>query len=173
MIAMRPARRGHAQDAVQAGAATLPTRLMRLSATAPQRANFARSTLAPLYGLAGVIHLAKPALFLSVMPAWVLHPEAVITITGVAELAGAIGLFVGRTRRLAGAMLALYAVCVYPANILHAVHDLSTGTGLGMFYHYPRLFAQPFICWWALAAGGLSPFRTSGTARPSEAATDQ
>lgn len=46
-----------------------------------------------------------------------------------------------------------YAVCVYPANIPHAVQDLSTGTGLGC-YHYPRLFARPLICWWALAAGG-------------------
>jgi uncharacterized membrane protein len=77
-------------------------------------------------------------------------------LTGAAELAGAVALFVPRLRALAGVMLALYAVCVYPANILHAVHDLSTGTGMGWAYHYPRLFAQPFICWWALAAGGVT-----------------
>jgi uncharacterized membrane protein len=76
-------------------------------------------------------------------------------VTGGAELLGALGLFISPIRSLAGAMLALYALCVYPANILHAVHDLSTGTGLGWAYHYPRLFAQPFICWWALAAGGV------------------
>ena len=127
--------------------------------TAAQRADLARSTLCPLYVLAGVIHVARPTLFLSIMPAWVPHAKAVVVATGIAEIAGALGLFVRPTRGLAGAMLALYAFCVYPANILHAVHDLSTGTGLSMAYHYPRLFAQPFICWWALAAGGLSPFR--------------
>jgi len=121
-----------------------------------QRADLARLTLAPLYLLAGVIHVARPDLFAPVMPVSIPHPIAVILLTGLAEIVGAIGLFVARTRILAGVALALYALCVYPANILHAVHDLSTGTGLGWFYHYPRLFAQPFICWWALAAGGVT-----------------
>jgi uncharacterized membrane protein len=120
------------------------------------RADIARSTLAPLYGLAGVIHLARPAAFAAVMPHFVPYPDEIIMLTGIAELAGAAGLFVPPVRALAGIMLALYAVCVYPVNIQHAVHDLSTGTGLGWAYHYPRLFAQPLICWWALAAGGLT-----------------
>jgi uncharacterized membrane protein len=119
-------------------------------------ADLARLTLAPLFALAGIIHLARPEVFAGVMPSAVPHPHGVILLTGAAEIAGAAGLFVPATRMLAGAMLALYAVCVYPANILHAVHDLSTGTGLGWAYHYPRLFAQPFICWWALAAGGVT-----------------
>lgn len=121
-----------------------------------KRADLARATIAPLYLLAGVIHIARPDLFMRVMPPALPHPLAIILLTGAAEIAGAAGLFVPRTRVIAGAALALYAVCVYPANILHAVHDLSTGTGLGWAYHYPRLFAQPFICWWALAAGGLT-----------------
>jgi len=121
-----------------------------------RRADLARATITPLYLLAGVIHIARPDLFMRVMPPALPHPLAIILLTGAAEIAGAAGLFVPRTRAIAGAALALYAVCVYPANILHAVHDLSTGTGLGWAYHYPRLFAQPFICWWALAAGGLT-----------------
>lgn len=119
-------------------------------------ADLARLTLAPLFAIAGIIHLARPDVFARVMPPAIPHPHAVILLTGAAEIAGAAGLFVPATRMLAGVMLALYAVCVYPANILHAVHDLSTGSGLGWAYHYPRLFAQPFICWWALAAGGVT-----------------
>lgn len=121
-----------------------------------RRADLARATIAPVYLLAGVIHIARPDFFMRVMPPGLPHPLAIILLTGAAEIAGAAGLFMPRTRAIAGAALALYAVCVYPANILHAVHDLSTGTGLGWAYHYPRLFAQPFICWWALAAGGLT-----------------
>lgn len=93
------------------------------------------------------------------MPPAIPAPTAVILATGLAEIAGAIGLFVPRTRWLAGVMLALYAVCVYPVNINHAVHDLSTGTGAGWAYHYPRLFAQPLICWWALVAGKVCSAR--------------
>jgi len=124
--------------------------------TRAKRADLARLTIAPLYLLAGAIHIARPDLFMQVMPPALPYPLVIVVLTGAAEIAGAVGLFVPRTRAAAGVALALYAVCVYPANILHAVHDLSTGTGLGWAYHYPRLFAQPFICWWALAAGGLT-----------------
>jgi uncharacterized membrane protein len=119
------------------------------------RADLARITIAPLFALAGIAHLARPDILAARMPPAVPMPGLVIALTGLAELAGAVGLFVPRTRALAGTLLALYAVCVYPVNITHAVQDLSTGTGLGWAYHYPRLFAQPFICWWALAAGAV------------------
>ncbi|WP_343046812.1 DoxX family protein [Sphingomonas chungangi] len=122
-------------------------------------ADIARLTIAPVFVAAGLVHLLRPAAFEPVMPAGVPHPHLVIMLTGAAELAGAAALFIPKLRWLAGTMLALYAVCVYPANILHAVRDLSTGTGLGWAYHYPRLFAQPFICWWALAAGGVTSGR--------------
>ena len=122
---------------------------------ASRAAAVARLTIAPVFVIAGVVHLARPELFAPLMPPVVPHPMAVIVLTGLAELAGAACLFVPRLRALAGLMLALYAVCVFPVNIAHAVHDLSTGTGLGWAYHYPRLFAQPLVCWWALAAGAV------------------
>jgi uncharacterized membrane protein len=118
--------------------------------------DIARLTIAPAFFIAGLVHISRPGFFAPMMPAAVPAPSLVIVLTGIAELAGAAGLFVPRLRALAGVMLALYAVCVFPVNIVHAVHDLSTGTGVGWWYHYPRLFAQPFICWWALAAGGIS-----------------
>jgi uncharacterized membrane protein len=118
-------------------------------------ASIARLTIAPVFILVGLVHVARSNLFVSLMPHGIPDPTAVVILTGIAEISGAIGLFLPRTRALAGIMLAVYAVCVYPLNINHAVHDLSTGTGLGWAYHFPRLFAQPFICWWALAAGGL------------------
>jgi uncharacterized membrane protein len=126
---------------------------MALSSVA--RADLARITIAPLFALAGLVHLARPDIFAARMPPVIPMPGLVIALTGLAELAGAAGLFVPRTRALAGILLALYAICVFPVNITHAVQDLSTGTGLGWAYHYPRLFVQPLICWWALAAGAV------------------
>jgi uncharacterized membrane protein len=115
----------------------------------------ARVLLVLFYLTAGVIHCLAPQPFVRVTPPWVPHPLAAVILTGLCEIAGGTGLLIERTRKIAGIMLAIYAACVYPANIMHAVHDLSTGSGLGWGYHYPRLFAQPLICWWALWAAGV------------------
>ncbi|MET1757090.1 DoxX family protein [Novosphingobium sp. RD2P27] len=118
----------------------------------------ARITLAVLYAVAGLAHLLIPGPFLSVTPRWVPSPEAVIAITGLAELAGAAGLIQTnslQTRRWAGWGLALYALCVWPANLLHMQIDMAKPDGgLGLAYHIPRMLAQPLIIWWALWASG-------------------
>lgn len=122
-----------------------------------------RWVLAVFYFVAGVIHLAAPAPFLTIMPAWVPAPEAVVLWTGVAEILGAIGLvqpFSKPLRQAAGWGLAAYALCVWPANINHMMIDLARGDGgLGMGYHVPRMFAQPVIIWLALWVGECLPLR--------------
>jgi len=114
----------------------------------------ARAVLAAAFLAAGVLHLALPGPFLAITPGWVPWPGPVIALTGAAELAGAAGLYVPRLRRAAAIGLALYAVCVYPANIQHALDDLGrVHPLLGWAYHGPRLLFQPVIVWWALWAG--------------------
>jgi uncharacterized membrane protein len=122
----------------------------------------ARVVLALAYAAVGVIHLKSPDGFLPIMPDWVPWPRDVVLATGVAELAGAIGLMIPRLRVAAAWGLAAYAVCVFPANIKHAVEGIEvSGVVLGWGYHLPRLLAQPIIVWWALWAGGVTdwPFR--------------
>lgn len=122
-----------------------------------------RWLLAAFYLAAGVIHLARPAPFLTIMPGWVPGPEAVVLWTGVAEILGAIGLVQGVSlplRRAAGWGLALYALCVWPANINHFAIDMArTDHGLGLAYHVPRMIAQPAIIWLALWVAGCLPLR--------------
>lgn len=123
----------------------------------------ARWLLAAFYLVAGVIHLARPAPFLTIMPAWVPVPEAVVLWTGVAEILGAIGLVqpVSRPlRQAAGWGLALYALCVWPANFHHFALDMAKPDGgLGLAYHVPRMIAQPAIIWLALWVGECWPLR--------------
>jgi uncharacterized membrane protein len=89
-----------------------------------------------------------------ITPDWVPFPHQVIFGTGLCELAGAAGLLTKRFRRAAGMCLALYAVCVYPANIKHAIDGLPIGhVQLSWWYHAPRLAVQPVLVWWALFAG--------------------
>jgi len=116
--------------------------------------NVLRALLALAYLAAGILHVFVPAPFLGITPAWVPYAPFVIMATGLCEIAGAIGLYVPRLRWSAGAMLAAYAVCVYPANVKHAVDYITHGTGgLSLWYHIPRLAFQPVIVWWALFAG--------------------
>ncbi len=114
----------------------------------------ARAALICFYLIAGVAHLTVPDGFLRVVPEWVPFPEFTVLATGLCEIAGALALAVPRLRRAAGIALALYAVCVFPANVKHAIDGLAYGqNALGWWYHLPRLALQPAIVWWALFAG--------------------
>ena len=123
----------------------------------------ARLLLALAFLIAGVLHIRSPHTFLAITPAWVPDPPDVIFVTGICEILGAVALLIPRLRRLAGVMLALYSVCVFPANIHHALAHvaLNNHPPLGWGYHAPRLAMQPVIIWWCLFAGGLIdwPFR--------------
>ncbi len=115
-----------------------------------------RIFLALIYLVVGLAHLRSAEGFLAIMPSWVPFPLEVIRLTGVCEILGAIGLMVPRLRWLAGVMLALYAMGVYPANLHHAFGEVSaTGLPTSWWYHGPRLAFQPVFVWWALFAGGV------------------
>ncbi len=125
---------------------------------------FSRLLLVLFYAIAGAIHVAKPHVFLRVMPFWVPHPWGVIVATGLCELAGAAGLLVPRLRRAAAVLLALYALCVFPANIKHMLDFAASGAAwTGWLYHGPRMLLQPVIIWWTLHAGAVTdwPWRRS------------
>ncbi len=119
-----------------------------------------RLLLALFYAVAGVFHLAAPQPFLRIMPGWVPVPETVIMLTGLAELAGAAALAQPWSRRLreaGGIGLALYALCVWPANIQHFALDMAREDGgWGLAYHVPRMAAQPLLIWLALWTGGVA-----------------
>ncbi len=125
----------------------------------------ARWLLALGYCGVGIVHLKSPDGFLPIVPDWVPFPRDVVIWTGVAEIAGAVGLMIPQLRRAAAWGLAAYALCVFPANIKHAVEGIEiSGRVLGWGYHAPRLLAQPIIVWWALWAGGITnwPFHGRG-----------
>jgi uncharacterized membrane protein len=134
---------------------------MAIGADSRKRQIF-RVLLAIFYFVAGVAHIRSPTGFLQITPDWVPYPAQVVFLTGVAEIAGALGLMIPRLRATAGIGLALYAVCVYPANVNHAINNIEMGGNqLSWWYHGPRLAFQPVFVWWALWVGGVIdwPFR--------------
>ena len=136
-----------------------------------------RWTMAIFYFAAGVFHLAATDKFLLIVPGWVPYPRYVVLATGLCEIAGALALVSFPLRRVAGVMLALYAVCVFPANIKHALDGIDVpGLPSSWWYHGPRLALQPVLVWWALFAGETIdwPFRSgprtsarTGRAKPN------
>ncbi len=130
-----------------------------------------RAAMVVVYGGIGIVHLAAPDRFLPIMPDFVPQPRLVVILTGLAEIAGALALASGRLQRACGILFALYAVCVFPANVKHAIEGIPVPPiPDSWWYHAPRLAFQPVMVWWALYAVGLIdwPFRRaqdSGTAR--------
>ncbi|WP_236781575.1 DoxX family protein [Aurantiacibacter gangjinensis] len=112
-----------------------------------------------LYLVAGRAHIVNPEPFLTITPNWVAVPDGVIFWTGIAEILGAIALlqpFSLRLRKAAAIGLALYALCVWPANFNHMLIDMARDDGgWGLAYHVPRLMAQPVLIWATLWAGEL------------------
>ncbi|HEX5380408.1 MAG TPA: DoxX family protein [Phenylobacterium sp.] len=115
-----------------------------------------RWLLAAVYVTFGILHLQIAPVLAPMVPHWVPQPLAMIKFTGICEILGGLGLLVAPVRPFAGVMLAIYAVCVYPANLHHAFgHVHIQGMPSSWWYHGPRLAFQPVFVWWALFAGEL------------------
>jgi uncharacterized membrane protein len=105
--------------------------------------------IALLFGFTGVMHFVAPAFFLQIVPPWVPDASLAVSLSGVAEVAGAIGVLVRFTRRAAACGLILLLMAVYPANIqmlqhARAEHAAAWWQALLWF----RLPLQPLMAWW-------------------------
>ena len=116
-----------------------------------------RWLLAAFYTAAGVAHLIAPDKLLSITPAWVPFAPQVIMLTGVFEIVASLALVANtRLRWWAGVTMALYALCVWPANIKQALEGIVVPPlPDSWYYHGPRLAFQPVIIWWALFCAGV------------------
>ena len=86
-----------------------------------------------------------------------------IFLTGLFEIAAAVGLLTQSLRQPVGMALAIYALCVWPANFNHAFAGIEVpSVPSSWWYHGPRLALQPVIMWWALFSSGVIdwPFKT-------------
>ena len=121
-----------------------------------------RWVLAVFFAAAGYAHLTAPATLLAITPDWVPFAPQVIFVTGLFEFAAATALLTKRWHAYAGVALAAYSVCVWPANIKHAVDGIDIpNLPSSWWYHGPRLGLQPVIVWACLYAGEVIdwPFR--------------
>jgi uncharacterized membrane protein len=109
--------------------------------------------VAVVFGTAGIAHFVAPSFFEAIVPPWLPSPRALVVWSGIAELAGALGVLAPRTRVIAGWGLLALLVAVFPANV-HMLQAAVTAsapmwwiTALAL-----RLPVQPLLMWWVWRA---------------------
>lgn len=104
-----------------------------------------RVVLAVVMVGAGIKHFTDADIFVAMVPSPLPHPLWLVWISGVAEIAGGLGILVPAVRRAAGlGLIALY-LAVFPANVNMALHDIPLGAA-----HVP-----PWALWARLPLQGL------------------
>jgi uncharacterized membrane protein len=103
---------------------------------------------------AGVAHLAIPNVYLRVMPPYLPYPAALVLLSGLAEIAGGVGLMIPSLRRSAAYGLIALFVAVFPANINMALHPLP---GIPIALLWLRLPLQLPLIYWAYCVGLRHP----------------
>ena len=99
---------------------------------------------------AGVNHFIAPATYDAMMPEVLPAHRALVYLSGIAEIAGGLGLILPATRRLAAWGLVLLLVAVFPANVNMAINDLSLGsTQVPTWALWVRLPLQLVLIAWA------------------------
>ncbi len=75
--------------------------------------------LAAMFLVTGIAHFAPPlrADMIAIVPPRLPHPALLVTLTGVLELVGAVGLLIPTTRPAAALCLFLLMVAMFPANV--------------------------------------------------------
>jgi len=106
--------------------------------------------------VSGIGHFAVTDAYVAMVPASFPSPRLLVYISGLAELAGGIGLVVPwpRLRRAAAIGIILLLIAVFPANVNMAVHHISpAGMHVSAAALWARLpFQALFIAWaWWLA----------------------
>lgn len=100
--------------------------------------------------LAGLNHFLDPDAYVAMMPDALPAHLALVYISGVAEIAGGLGLILPQTRRLAAWGIVLLLLAVFPANINMAINDIPLdGRDLPAWALWGRLPLQALFIAWA------------------------
>jgi uncharacterized membrane protein len=114
--------------------------------------NRSRTLLGAFFVGSGVNHFLIPRTYRSIVPPSMRDDAArLVAISGVAEIAGGIGVLVPLTRRLSGLGLIALLAAVFPAN-LHMAREPHRFPRIPRWALYARLPLQPLMMRWAWRA---------------------
>ena len=114
------------------------------------------AAISMIFATAGVLHFLAPAFFVRIVPLWVPDAKLAVTLSGIAEIAGAAGLLISATRRSAAWGLILLLVAVFPANVNMLRIAMADGSsGVLQAVLWLRLPLQPLLIWWLWKASRM------------------
>jgi len=116
-----------------------------------RRAGRSRRLLGLFFIQAGVAHFVIPKPYRAIVPPGMGDPATLVAISGVAELAGGVGVLLRPTRRLAGLGLVALLAAVFPAN-LHMARNPEQFAKIPRWALWARLGLQPLAMAWAWRA---------------------
>jgi uncharacterized membrane protein len=98
---------------------------------------------------AGVNHFVMPGAYRQIVPPRLRHEaRRLVVVSGVAEIAGGVGVLLPPLRRRAGIGLVALLAAVFPANIYMA-RAPGRFRRIPRWALYGRLPLQPLMMWWA------------------------
>jgi uncharacterized membrane protein len=113
-----------------------------------------RRLFGPVFIFAGIMHLVIPRPYESIVPDYLPARRALVYASGVAEIAGGMGVLHPRTRRLGSWWSIATLIAVFPANIHMALHaDRYRMIPGGRPSLIARLPLQALVIAWAWTAG--------------------
>jgi uncharacterized membrane protein len=110
-----------------------------------------RRRLSVFFLVAGTLHFLRPDAYERIVPRYLPAHRELVLLSGAAEIAGAVGVAIPRTSRLAGAWLAATLAAVFPANVEMALHA-ERYEPIPPALLWARLPLQPLLVIWALRA---------------------
>jgi uncharacterized membrane protein len=115
-------------------------------------AKISRYLLAALFIGSGTLHMVRPKPFRQIMPPQIPAPDAMVAISGLAEIWGGLGLLIPATRPAAGWGLIALLAAVFPANVHMALENIEPdGVQIPSGLLWVRLPLQPLLMWWIWA----------------------
>lgn len=99
----------------------------------------------------GILHFLRPGYFEEIVPDYLPAQREIVLLSGVAEIAGGVGVAFARTRPTAGIWLVLLLVAVFPANVNMAVNS-ERFASIAPALLWARLPLQGLLIWWAWRA---------------------
>jgi uncharacterized membrane protein len=111
-----------------------------------------RGLLAAFFIGAGVNHFVQPRSYEAIVPPSLKDSaKRVVDVSGVAEIAGGLGVLVPATRRVSGMGLIALLLAVFPANVYMA-REPERFKRIPRWALYGRLPLQPLMMLWAWRA---------------------
>ena len=116
--------------------------------------DYSRLAASALFLTSGSLHFLRPEMFRQIVPPALPNAAELVAVSGAAEIAGALGLWVPPLRRPAVIGLVTLLVAVFPANVYMALSHQRYAAVIPAWLLFARLPLQAVLIAWVWGLRG-------------------